>query len=382
MKIAVNVRFLIKDKLEGIGWYTYQVIKRMVQNHPEHQFFLLFDRPYDKSFVFADNVTPIVVNPPARHPFLWYWWFEIAIPRVLKKIKPDLFISTDGFASLKTNCKTLLVIHDLAFEHYKTFIGPFTRKYYRHFTPQYARKADKIITVSNFSKDDIVQQYGIDPSKVAVIYNGVDRKVYQPINASNKLIVQNKYAAGHPYFIFVGSIHPRKNLKGLLQAFNLFKERNKNDLKLVVVGRKAWQVESTLAEYNNMLFKEAVIFLDHKGLDELGKIVAGAEASVYPSLFEGFGLPIIEAMSCGVPVITSNNSSMKEIGEGATMLIDPTSPESICNAMEKVIADEQLINNLIKAGNEKVKLFDWDKSAKALGEIAFYETFLNSKKEN
>ncbi|HAD33931.1 MAG TPA: glycosyltransferase family 1 protein, partial [Chitinophagaceae bacterium] len=118
MKIAVNARFLLKGKLEGIGWFTHEIIRRVVNMHPEHQFIFFFDRPFDSSFLYAKNVEAVILNPPARHPFLWWIWFEWAIPRALKKYQADMFISTDGFLSLRTQTPTLLVMHDLAFEHF------------------------------------------------------------------------------------------------------------------------------------------------------------------------------------------------------------------------------------------------------------------------
>jgi len=161
MNIAVNTRFLIKDKLEGIGLFTYETLMRITRNHPEHNFFFLFDRKFDPSFVFSDNVTPIVMWPQARHPVLWYYWFEVAIPKMLNKINADVFLSTDGFLSLKTDKKQVLVIHDLAFEHFPQHMPNLQRKYCTHFTPKFAHKADKISTVSEFSKRDILSSYNI-----------------------------------------------------------------------------------------------------------------------------------------------------------------------------------------------------------------------------
>ena len=120
MKIAVNTRLLLKDKLEGIGWFTHESLRRIVQQHPEHQFYFLFDRPYDEQFVYASNVTPVVAHPPARHPYLWYLFFECGIPARLRSIRPDLFLSTDGWMPLHLrNTKSVNVIHDLNFAHHR-----------------------------------------------------------------------------------------------------------------------------------------------------------------------------------------------------------------------------------------------------------------------
>ena len=152
MKIAVNTRFLIKNKLEGIGWFTYESLKRITRQHPEHEFVFLFDRPYAEEFIFSDNVTGRVLFPPARHPLLWYWWFEYSVTAALKQIKPDIFLSTDGYLSLACQVPQVIVMHDLAFEHFPDHVNALTARYYRHFTPKFAKKANRIATVSEYSK--------------------------------------------------------------------------------------------------------------------------------------------------------------------------------------------------------------------------------------
>lgn len=153
MKIAVNTRLLVKNKLEGIGWFSYETLKRITTQHPEHEFYFIFDRKHSDDFIFSDNVTPIELFPQARHPFLYYLWFEFSMPRLLKKLKPDLFLSPDGYLSLKSKIKSLVVFHDLNFEHYPEDIPWLERKNYKYFFPRYAKKADRIATVSEYSKD-------------------------------------------------------------------------------------------------------------------------------------------------------------------------------------------------------------------------------------
>ena len=171
MRIAINTRFLLSGKLEGIGMYTQEIFKRVVQQMPEHEFYFLFDRPFSDEFIFAKNVIPLVVSPPARHPFLWYWWFEKSIPKILKKHKIDLFISPDGYCSLNTTIPQILTIHDLGFEHFPMHVPFLVRNYYQYFTPKYCEKSAKILAVSQFTKNDIVEKYGIAASKIDVVYN-------------------------------------------------------------------------------------------------------------------------------------------------------------------------------------------------------------------
>ena len=208
MKIAVNTRLLLKDKLEGIGWFTYESLKRIVALHPEHTFYFIFDRNYDERFVFAQNVVPILTFPPARHPYLWYIYFEYSIPYVLKKIKPDLFLSTDGWLSLKTDIPQVDVIHDLNFEHHTDWLKPKYQNYVVRYFPQFAKKAVRIATVSSFSKNEIHELYGIPEDKIDVVYNG-SNSIYVPLAKEAQLDVRVKYALGCRYFLFVSAIHKR-----------------------------------------------------------------------------------------------------------------------------------------------------------------------------
>src|SRR3954467_10167424 len=132
-RIAVNTRMLIKEKMEGIGYFTLETMSRITRDHPEVEFIFLFDRPYDPSFIFSKNIIPVSVFPPARHPFLWYLWYEQALPPVLKKYKPDLFIGTDGYVSLNSKTPALSVIHDINFEHYPHDVPLWNRLFYRHY---------------------------------------------------------------------------------------------------------------------------------------------------------------------------------------------------------------------------------------------------------
>jgi glycosyltransferase involved in cell wall biosynthesis len=365
LKIAVNTRFLLKNKLEGFGHFTNETLKRMVLNNPEVQFYFLFDRAFDQSYIYAKNVIPVVIPPPARHPILWNIWFNISISFWLKKNQPDLFLSPDGFACLTTKTKQLSVIHDLAFEHFEDGITKSHLKYMRKNSPRFANKVNRIATVSQFSKNDIIDKYKINPAKIDVVYNGASN-LFQQISKNEKDEIKEKYSAGFDYFLYVGSIHPRKNVASLLQAFDSFKSQTNSNFKLVLTGRMAWKTGAVSNVFNQMKFKNDVIFTGYLSNEDLAKITATAFALCYVSLFEGFGIPIIEAMKCGVPVICSNTSSMKEIGEGVTIQINPNSIESISYAMVLLYKDEVLQQTLIAKGLDKQLNFSWDKSAELL----------------
>ncbi len=365
MRIAVNTRLLLKDKLEGIGWFTHQTLMRMVRNHPEHEFIFFFDRPYDESFVFAPNVTPVVVSPQARHPILFYIWFEWRIPSLLKKYKADVFLSPDGYMSLSTKVPTCLVIHDLAFEHYPEHLVRSHRIYWRYYSPRFAEKATRLVTVSSFSKQDICEKYNIPADKIDIVYNGAHDE-YKPLDWKEREAVKEKYADGCEYFVFAGALHPRKNVVNLLKAFIRFKKKTRSNMKLVVVGRYGWNYEELIAMREDMPFKEDVKWVGYMNVDELSKVMGGAYALAYPSLFEGFGIPILEALECGVPGIVSNTSSMPEVAGDAGLLVDPTDVEDIALKMEQLYKDETLRAKLIANAKEQVKKFSWDKSAAQL----------------
>ena len=286
MRIAVNTRLLLKGKLEGIGWFTYQTLERIVRDHPEHEFFFFFDRSYDPSFVFASNVTPVVVHPQARHPILFYIWFEWSIPMMLKKYKIDLFLSPDSYMSLSTKVPTCLVIHDLAFEHYPEHFVLSHRLYWRHYSPLFAKKAKRIATVSTFSKEDISKRYGIALNNIDVVYNGAHDE-YKPLSPDERTEVKAKYADGCEYFVFAGALHPRKNIVNLLKAFVIFKQRQRTNMKLVIVGRPAWKYDEVEEMRAEMPFKEDVKWVGYMNVDELSKVIGGAYALVYAFFIRG-----------------------------------------------------------------------------------------------
>ena len=361
MKIAVNTRLLLKDKLEGIGWVEYETLRRMVLAHPEVEFYFLIDKSPDKSFIFGDNVVPVTLFPPARRSFLFVWYFEWSVTRVLKKIKPDLFFSPDGYLSLRTKVPSVVQFHDLNYEHYPHDVQKKYQWHYKTFFPRFARKAKRIVTVSEFSKQDIVDCYGIDPNRIDVAYNGVNEK-FTPISDEVQEAIRARYTDGNPYFMFVGSLHPRKNLARLFTAFDLFKSQTPSNVKLLIVGEKRWWSESIEQAYSQMRFKDDVVFAGRLSAEDLHLVTASAFASVYVSYFEGFGIPILEAFRCDTPVITSNVTSMPEVADDAALLVDPFSEASIAEGMTEML-DENVREALIEKGRERVKDFSWDKAA-------------------
>lgn len=362
MRIAINTRFLLDNKLEGIGWFTYEISKRLVEQHPEHTFVFLFDRPYSEAFVFGPNVIPVVLNPPARHPFLFIAWFEFAVARALKMYKADVFFSPDGFLSLRTRVPTLLAIHDLAYAHFPEQLKWRDLQYYKYFMPRFARKASKIVAVSSFTKQDIETQFGINPKKIDVVYNGC-RSFLEPVSDLIKKRIKAKYSADEDYFLFVGAIHPRKNVHRLIQAFDIYKTQTKSKTKLLLGGRFAWQVGAVKDAFDASPYQADISFLGYLDIETLHYLTASAVAMTYVSTFEGFGVPLLEAMYCDVPSITSTSSSMPEVVGDAGICVAPEDIQGVGDAMQKIEQNITFRNELIARGRVQRKQFDWDISA-------------------
>jgi len=362
MIIAINTRLLLKDRIEGIGKFSVEILKRITNEHKEHTFIFFFDRKYDESFIFSDNVIPIVLFPPSRHPFLWYWFFEYSITRALKKYKADLFITTDGWLSTKTHVKTLQVIHDLHYENHPEFLPYLTRRYYQYFFPKFVRKANRIITVSNFCKNEIINTYACNDNKIDVVYNSTSEEYY-PLSSVEIQKVKKTYTDGQPFLLFIGPIHPRKNLDNAIKAFLQYKKTTQDGIKLVITGSMMWKYFGQVAQFKDQDFSNDIIFTGYLKPEELFRITSSANCLLYVSFYEGFGLPILEAMSCNVPVITSNRSAMPEVAGEAALLIEPNSIESIFLAIFKIQNDNKLRQDLIIKGQKNLSRFSWNNSA-------------------
>ncbi|MEO8760315.1 MAG: glycosyltransferase family 1 protein [Bacteroidia bacterium] len=365
MQIVVNTRLLIDGKLDGIGWFTYQSLKRITQQHPNTHFIFLFDRPFNEKFIFAENITPIVISPPTRHVVLYYYWMQFAVKPLLNKIKPDLFLSPDGLLALGAKCKQLPVIHDINFEHYPQDLEFAARHYYKHFFPKFAAQATRIATVSEFSKNDIAEKYNISPTKIDVVYNGI-HNYFDVVSNEVKTATKAKYSKGFDYFVFVGSLHPRKNILRLLKAFHLFKTETKSNLKLVLAGAIFWGESEMYELMKKLNMENEVIFTGRLANEDLKNIIASAFALTYVPYFEGFGIPIVEAMQCGTPILAANTSCLPEIAGNAAIYANPFDENEIKNAMLTLYENNDLRNDLIRKGFAQKNNYSWDKTANLL----------------
>ena len=362
MRIGVNARFLLTKKMEGFGWYSYETLSRITKNHPEHEFIFFFDRAYDTKFLFSENITPVVLAPQARHPILQVIWFDFSVKKALKKYKCDAFVSPDGYLSLTSDMPQLAVIHDLNFEHHPEDLPPYLLKFLRKRFPLFAQKATHICTVSQFSKDDLIQTYKIPADKISVTHNGAS-PVFKPIEETEKQTVRDKFTAGKPFIVFVGAIHKRKNVGRLIEAYKKLKKNPDFPFHLLLVGEPMWKSQAIQVSEAD---KQYIHFTGHLSLEELASIVGSAECLAFISYFEGFGIPLVEAMRAGTPVLAGNLTSLPEIGGDAVLYCDPFSIDDIQTQLEKLVSDKELQKTLTAKGLDRATQFTWDRTAEEL----------------
>lgn len=304
----------------------------------------------------------------STHPFL----------RLLRDIplrtyteKLDL-LHTQYHLPLISHCHGVITLHDVSFLRYPEF---FSKEIYLRLKlslPYSIRKAKKIITVSEFSKKEIMEFYRIDEKKIDVIYNGIS-EIFKPVDAEKGIL--NKYGITKPYILSVSNLQPRKNLSRLIKAFvSLLKSNEKFPYTLVIVGRRLWLYNEIFSEIRNSPYKERIVLTDYVPEKDLVYLYNCADVFVYPSLYEGFGLPVLEAMACGCPVVTSNVSSLPEISGSAAFPVDPYNIDAIAKAILTVITNTYLKERLRAEGLKQSQKFSWKNTAEKTLEV--YEQIL------
>ena len=288
-------------------------------------------------------------------------WTRIALPLALytSKIKPDIFFSPTHYIPRFSPVKRVVTIFDLSFQHFPEMFKKRDLWQLRNWTKFSAETADHIITISDFSKKDIITQYNINKDKVTVAYPGYDRGIFHPIKEESKI--------KDSYIIYIGTIQPRKNLIRLIEAVSRIE-----NLTLIIVGKtkgegkEGWMYEETLKAPKEFGIEDRVKFLGFVPTDDLANLINNAEAFIQPSLYEGFGIPVLEAMACGVPVLVSNVSSLPEVVGNAGLTFDPYSVDQIEQAIRTIISDKKLSAKYAKQGLKQVQKFSWDKMAKTV----------------
>ena len=372
--MAINTRLVVPGKLDGIGWFTLETVQRITANHPEHQFHLLFDRLPPEDLFPGDNVECHWIWPPARRPFLLDLWFDWAIPRLLKKVGADLFLSPDGFLSARTAVPQVAVQHDLNFEHHPEWLPARIARHYKRRFPDAASRAVRVATVSQFSADDIHSRLRCPtgPHRCGVQWC---RGSISPPAAGDQITRSRSASSGTGlrkaglFSFSSGPSTPRKNLKGLMSAFQQYRKQG-GQWDLMLVGTPLWRRRRFDARASLEQLPPAIRNHVHTSgwlpQNELAGILAAAGAMVFIPWFEGFGIPIVEAFAAGTPVIHGNRTSLPEVANGAGIEVDPADTEAVAQAMRRMEDEPGLREALIAKGRDRADDFSWDNTAQLL----------------
>ncbi len=398
MRVGIDCRTILNPgygEQAGIGHYTYFLIKNLLKVDKENEYVLFFDNLISKEAaekLIEENKNASVKFFPFhlyKH-YLPFWYSHILVAAAIGREKLDVYHSPAYSFPLMYSGKTVVTVHDLAiFKHPEWFPKKFVSQFFstKISVPQSLKKANKIIAVSENTKKDIQEIFKIPGEKIKVIYEGVEKRIFpqrgeETCGVENQICeidLKSKYGLRDDYILFLGTIEPRKNILALIKAFlDLAKsdKKIKQNYQLVIAGAKGWKYENIFAEINRTkkISKEIVKYIGYVPAKDKFSLIRFATCFVFPSFYEGFGLPVLEALSLGVPTITSNVSSLPEVAGEAAILINPNKIDEISKALKKVLADQNLRKELSKKGLAQAKKFSWEKCAKET--IKVYESVL------
>ncbi|MCK5084589.1 MAG: glycosyltransferase family 4 protein [Candidatus Pacebacteria bacterium] len=372
MIIGIDIRMLAQGTRSGIEEYTINLLSNMISldNNIEYK---LFYNGYKKTeleydFLKLSNVQLKEFKIPNRILDASFQFLNYPkIDKMLEKV--DVFFSPHIFSSsLSKKCRTITTFHDLSFESYPEFYS--TGKNYWHFLMnprKQARKADQIIAVSKSTKDDLINIYNIKPEKIKVIYSGIDQESRIKNQESRISKIKKRYNLPDRYILYLGTLEPRKNIIGLIKAFEILNSRFKipdSKFQLIIAGSKGWLYNDIFKTVENSPVKNDIVFTGFVDNKDKSALYSLADLFVYPSFYEGFGFPPLEAMAAGTPVVTSNFSSLPEAVGDAAIMVNPYNLDELAKGMEMVLTDEKLKNILIERGLEQIKKFSWQKCAR------------------
>lgn len=369
MKIVIECQRLFRKKKHGMEIVATEIIKVLQQSTTRHEIIVAVKEDEDNKGVLNSGPVKFEILPTSPYPF----WEQIILPRFIKKSKANLLHCTANTAPLFCKVPLIVTIHDVIYMADVSFGGSayqnFGNLYRKWVVPKVAKKARNIITVSAFEKNEIVRILKIDPSKITVIHNGVN-PAFTLINDSAILEkVKNKYHLPSRFLLHIGNTVPRKNTKGVLIAYNKYLQNNLQALPLVIAGCEHEYITSVLKKMDEEHLLKHVIVLNYIPFADLPVLYNLAEIFLYPSFREGFGMPVAEAMACGTPVITANNSSLVEVANGAALLVDAENTDQLAGAITLLVNDIKMKEQLTEKGLENAKRFTWEKAAQQTLEI-------------
>jgi len=363
MKIAIQASDLDNQRIDGTRVYLLNILKYFGKLSSQDRFFIYHKNDFNPELVptgFSNYEIKKIRSPIfwTQTKFAWEIW----------KDKIDVLWMPMHNIPLIRNKKmeTVVTIHDLAFKQFpKTFPQKDLLKL-NLLTNLAIKKSDKIIAVSKSTKQDILKFYPeISAQKIKVIYHGFSAELFQRNFSKEKIkATLTKFSIGNAKFLlYVGAIQPRKNLKFLVEAFNIYKHRTKSNVKLVLAGGRAWQWQETIQAVERSVFKEDIILTNKVSFSELAILYQNSSLFIFPSLYEGFGIPILEAFASNVPVISANNSSLPEVGGGAVEYFDELNADDLAGKIEKILNDKKLKEEMIVRGKKQLQKFSWEKCA-------------------
>ena len=360
MKIAVHGSHLCQDREDGNQTYILNLFRAIREIDTENQYTFYYNKPSNKK-VEADNFEHKVHQAP-------FMWTQRVFPFLLRRDKPDvLFMPIQMLPFLKAKKqKSVVTIHDLAFLLYPETFPAKDAFLHKLYVREAITKADHLIAITEATKQDIIKFYNINPNKITVVYHGVDRQRFRLMQKGEEHLVEEvkgKYNITKPYLLYIGNVQPRKNIQGLIKAYQKIRKTTDHNYQLVIAGAKAWLVEEVMKEIGDS-YREDIIFTGRFEDAELTPLLWGADLFVLPSFYEGFGLPILEAMACGVPTIVSNTPSLVEVGGEACLSFNPHSIDDMAKVLDNVISDVNLREKMRQLGLQRVSNFSWINCAK------------------
>ncbi len=362
MIIAVNTRLRKEEQPEGYEAFLFGLLNHLTKQFPQHQFLFIFDKPYPGYISFSKNVTPIITGPETNTSLRLQYWFNYKIPAILRKHKADVFVSMEGISSLRTKTSQCLLLSDMSFLQHPELVKKSQARFFKKNTAAFLAKAKSVATVSTYTRSLIANQYKINAASISVINPGID-EIFKPVDWEEKEIIKEKYSEGKAYFLFSGEIDQRSNLINLLKAFSFFKKRQKSNMMLLITGNAGEAFKKELSTYK---FRNDVLLLEKMALEDLAKITAAAYALIYPVVYADFALPVLRAMQCSVPVITSNAGALPGICGDAVLYCKHDDFKDIAENMMLVFKDEGKANELVLAGNALLPQYQYNNSADLL----------------
>jgi len=367
VRIAIDARSLEESSRTGVARYLSSILREMALLEPQNHYLLLFQNRVVEDAVlsqtcFEKQLVKVPLPPRKKVP-----WEQVWLPRHLRSLKADLLFSPSYSTPVLSPVKTVVTIHDITYEVNPKWFRPKERLKMRVLTRIAAGRANHIIAVSEATKKDLVNHYGVTPEKISVIHEASGEE-FVPSSVDEKRI-REKYQLKGEFFLFVGSFFSRRNLPVLVEAFQNVVKGNSNAELLLVGQDRSYPplgLDKLLAKKS---LGERVKWVEYVPEADLVSLYNLATAFVYPSSYEGFGLPLLEAMACGTPVITGNSSSLPEVVGDSGILVDPENVEALASAMLQVLQNPSLRDNLAKRGMERAKHFSWRKAAKETLEV-------------